>query len=107
MWPLNYFVEYILLHIQQFLDILKGNQKNLFKLRISMIRCCPISKTSVVQTSLGPWKFIQEMGTSNHRGLIMAPCQEANSDNLGSLFELLYNNGMLCVLLRIASSRQF
>ena len=86
MWPLNYFVEYILLCIQQFLDILKGNQKDLFKLRTSMIRCCLISKTSVVRTSLGPWKFIREMGSSNHRGLIMAPCQEANGDNLGKSF---------------------
>ena len=86
MWPLNYFVEYILLRIQKFLDILKGNQKYLFKLRTSMIRCCLISKTSVVQTSLGPWKFIREMGSSSHRGLIMAPCQEANGDNLGKSF---------------------
>ena len=51
-----------------------------------MIRCCLYSKTSVVQTSLGPWKFIRGMGSSNHRGLIMAPCQEANGDNLGKSF---------------------
>ena len=86
MWPLNYFVEYILLRIKQLLDILKGNPKDLFKLRTSMIRCCLISKTSVVRTSLGPWEFIQEMGSSNHRRLIMAPCQEANGVNLGKSF---------------------
>ena len=51
-----------------------------------MIRCCLNSKTSVVRTSLGPWKFIREMGSSNHRGLIMAPYQEANGDNLGTSF---------------------
>ena len=51
-----------------------------------MIRCCLYSKTSVVRTSLGPWKFIREMGSSNHRGLVMAPCQEANGDNLGKSF---------------------
>ena len=33
----------------------------------------------------------------------MAPDQEANGDNLENLFDLLYNNGMLCVLIRIAS----
>ena len=33
----------------------------------------------------------------------MAPSQEANGDNIGSLSDLLYNNGMLRVLIRIAS----
>ena len=37
----------------------------------------------------------------------MAPCQEANGDNLGKSFYLLYNNGMLCALIRIASMRRF
>ena len=31
----------------------------------------------------------------------MAPGQEANGDNLGSIFDLLYNNGMTCVLILI------
>ena len=34
------------------------------------------------------------------------PGQEANDDNLGH-FELLYSNGMLSVLIRIASMRRF
>ena len=37
----------------------------------------------------------------------MAPGQEANSDNLGNLFDFLHNNCMLCVLIRIASMKRF
>ena len=37
----------------------------------------------------------------------MTPGQEANGDNLVIFFELLDNDGMLCVLIRIASMRQF
>ena len=32
--------------------------------------------------------------------------QEANDDNLGESFDLLYNNGMLYVLIRTASMRR-
>ena len=39
--------------------------------------------------------------------LIMVPGKEANGDNLGKFFDLLYKNGMLSVLIRIASMRQF
>ena len=35
----------------------------------------------------------------------MASVQEANSDNLGNLFDFLLNNCMLSVLIRIASMR--
>ena len=37
----------------------------------------------------------------------MVPSQEANGDNLGKSFYILYNNGMLSVLNRIASRRRF
>ena len=37
----------------------------------------------------------------------MAPGQEADSDNLGNLFDFLHSNCMLSVLIRIASMRQF
>ena len=37
----------------------------------------------------------------------MVPGQEANGEVKGSLFDLLYNNGILSVLIRIASIRQF
>ena len=38
----------------------------------------------------------------------MPPSWEANNDNLGkSFFDLLYNNGMLSVFIRIASMRRF
>ena len=35
----------------------------------------------------------------------MVPSQEANNDNLGFCFDFLHNYCMLCVLIRIASSR--
>ena len=37
----------------------------------------------------------------------MVPGQEANGDNLGNFLDLLDNNGMLSVLIRIASMWQF
>ena len=37
----------------------------------------------------------------------MAPGQEAKNDNLGNHFDLLYNNCMLSVLIRIALMRRF
>ena len=40
----------------------------------------------MARTSLGPWKFVRDMGSSSPRGLIMAQVQEANSDNLGKSF---------------------
>ena len=44
------------------------------------------SRTSMARTSLGPWKFDQDMGSSSYRGLIMAPGLAANSGNLGKYF---------------------
>ena len=44
------------------------------------------SRTSMSRTSLDPWKFVRDMGSSSHWGLIMAPVQEANSDNLRKSF---------------------
>ena len=44
------------------------------------------SRISVAWTSLGPWKLVWDIGSSSHWGLIMAPVQEANSDNLGKSF---------------------
>ena len=38
----------------------------------------------MAQTFLGAWKFVIDMGTSSHSGLIIAPGQEAN--NLGMSF---------------------
>ena len=35
------------------------------------------SRTSVARTSLGSWKFVRDMGSSSHWGLIIAPGQEA------------------------------
>ena len=43
-------------------------------------------KISVAETSLGPWKYLQDMGSLSQRGLILAPGQESNGDNLGIPF---------------------
>ena len=59
----------------------------------------------MAQTSLGQWKFVRDMGSSSHRRLIMAPVQEANSDNLGKFFDFLHSDCMLSVLIGIASMR--
>ena len=41
------------------------------------------SQTSMARTSFGPWHFVRDIGSSSHWGLIIAPGQEANADNLG------------------------
>ena len=43
----------------------------------------------IVGLSLGPWKFVLDMGSLIHSRLITAPGQEANQDNLGMYFDLL------------------
>ena len=63
-------------------------------------------RTSMARSSLGPWKFVWDMGSSSHWGLIMALGKEANSDNLGKYFP--HNTYcMLSVLITIASMRRF
>ena len=57
--------------------------QTLYRLFIIIIK---YSRTSMARTSLGPWKFVRHMGSSSHWVLIMAPVQEANSDNLGKSF---------------------
>ena len=61
----------------------------------------------MARISLRPWKFVLNMDSSGHLGLIVTQGQEANGDNVGNVFDLRDNNGMLCVLIRIASSRRF
>ena len=56
----------------------------------------------MARTLLGPRKFVRDMDSSGHWGLIMAQGQEANWDLIGFFFYLLYNNCMLSVLIRIA-----
>ena len=49
------------------------------------------------------WKFVQDMDSSNHLGLIIAPDQETNGDDLGIYFRSsAKQNGMLSILIRIA-----
>ena len=66
-----------------------------------------MSEDTMARASLGPWNFIRDMCSSNQWGLIKAPGQEANDDNSGIVFALLDNNGMLSVLIRIASMMRF
>ena len=65
------------------------------------------SGTSMAQTPLGAWKIVRAMGTSSQWRLIMAPGREANIANSGKSIDLLHNNCMLSVLIRIAPKRQF
>ena len=65
------------------------------------------SWTSITRPPLGPWKFVRDVGSSSHWGLIMKPGQEANGDNLGNVFDLRDKNYMLSVLIRIASSDEY
>ena len=60
------------------------------------------SRTSLARTSLGPWKFVRDMGRSSHYELTMAPGQEFREF---FFFYHLYNNGMLSVLIRVATMR--
>ena len=40
----------------------------------------------MARTSLESWKFIRDMGSLSHWGLIMAQGQEVNGNNLGKSF---------------------
>ena len=47
------------------------------------------SRSSMAQTSSEQWSNILNMDSSSHWGLIIAPGQEENGDNLGMYFYLL------------------
>ena len=40
----------------------------------------------MAKTSLGPWKFVLDMGISKCSGFIIETGLEANEDNLGEMF---------------------
>ena len=65
------------------------------------------SRTSMARTPLGPWKIVRATGSSSQWRLIMAPGREANIANSGKSNDLIHNNCMLSVLIRIASNIQF
>ena len=44
------------------------------------------SQTSMAKTSLGPWKFVLDSDSLSPFGLVIAPVQEADGDNLGMSF---------------------
>ena len=44
------------------------------------------SRNSIARTPLGPWRFNLVLGRSSNWGLIIAPGQEANGDNLEMSF---------------------
>ena len=45
-----------------------------------------LQSTSKARTSFGPWKFVRDIGSSSHWGLIIVSGQEANEDNPGTYF---------------------
>ena len=47
-------------------------------------------------TSLGPWKFVLDMGISSYCGLIIIPGEEANGNNFGIFFFLIFYKIMVC-----------
>ena len=48
----------------------------------------------MARTSLGPFKFVPDTGSSNLRGLIIVPGQKANRDSLKKYFRSVLNNDM-------------
>ena len=44
------------------------------------------SRTSMARTSVGPWKFVRDMGSSSHWELFIAQGEKANENNLGMSF---------------------
>ena len=84
-----------------------------FKSLVKMVENLPsvssplkFSQTSMVRTSVGPWKFeIWVVQATEDQSW----CQVRKQTVIiqGNLTALLQNNGMLCVLIRIASMRQF
>ena len=61
-------------------------------------------QTSIAQTTLGPWKFVLDMGSQIYRWLIVVPALEAKADNLGMSFRSSF---MLCTLGKIFSRGHF
>ena len=57
----------------------------------------------MARTPLGPWKIVLVMGSLSQLRLIMVPGQVANIANSGKSIDLLHNNCILSVLIRIAS----
>ena len=58
-------------------------------------------RTSMARTSLGPLKFVWNMGGSSHWGLTMTPGQEANGDQLFSIFYII----IVCCMYSLESPR--
>ena len=40
-------------------------------------------------TSFKPWNCVLHMGTTSHRGIIIAPGQDANGEKIKGLFDIL------------------
>ena len=66
---------------------------DLFALRVPGYYCFAIvlmgpsyNRTSMARTSLGPWKFVRDSGSSSHGGLLLVPYQEAKWRYLWDIF---------------------
>ena len=67
------------------LSLLLIQRKHFLSLRVAFSE--KKVNTVEIQTSLGPWKFVLDMGSSSHWELIIAPGQEVNGDNLGMSYQ--------------------
>ena len=81
--------------------------KHVYSPLLDSALCCicktNYNRTSMARTPLEPWKYVRDMGSSSKWGLITAPGQGAKK---GYLFDFLQLEGILCVLIRIASWRR-
>ena len=47
---------------------------------------------SMARTSLGTWKFVLDMGSLNHWGLTLAPCQQVNGHVFSTFYKIIQSN---------------
>ena len=66
-----------------------GSSKCCHYLNILKI-CSNYSRTSMARISLPPWKFFRDTVSWNHWWSIMTQGQEANGDNFGIFFSIVY-----------------
>ena len=75
-------------HLNKFTDRQMMDKCSLQLIPSGRLMCAnKYSLTSMAWISLGPWKLLLDMGSSNHWWLILVPGQEANGDNLGKYFQ--------------------
>ena len=90
-------IGYSSFYIQWNLDNSKSKGPNSFVWIIETLNNWGLKYIHIMaRTSFGPWKFVRDMGSSSHWGLIMTPVQEAKSDNLGFFFFSIFYTMIVC-----------